>query len=164
MNTITLENDLSNSLIYNPLTGVILWKEGTKRQGKEAGNATKRGHRTISRNSVLYQAHRIAWLLHYKQWPKHGIDHIDGNPGNNRISNLRDVEQETNNKNKRLRKDSKTGVLGVSWCKTTKKWSAYININKKMKKLGYYSDFNKAVSVRKHAERENNYHPNHSRA
>lgn len=163
MNTISCEEDLKSALEYNPCTGIITWKNGTRCQGKEAGHCTKRGHRTISRKGILYQAHRIAWLLHYGTWPKNGIDHIDGNPSNNAINNLRDVGQDQNNKNKCIRKDSCTKVTGVSWCKITNKWRAYISIKGKPVRLGYFDDFNLAVTCRKNAEIEHGYHKNHGR-
>jgi len=34
--------------------------------------------------------HRMVWFWHYGKWPKGQIDHVDENPLNNRIENLRD--------------------------------------------------------------------------
>lgn len=48
-----------------------------------------------------YKAHRLAWLLHYGVWPKHEIDHINGNRADNRISNLRDVPHHVNQMNQK---------------------------------------------------------------
>lgn len=158
------EKDLIASLSYDPLTGLITWKEGTRRAGKEAGCSTKRGHRLINRNSTVYLAHRVAWLLHHGVWPSEGLDHVDGNPANNRMSNLREASQSINNKNRKLNSNSKSGVSGVAWCSISKKWRAYINVDHKQTTLGRFDSFDEAVAVRKTAEANNNYHPNHGRA
>lgn len=159
----TPEEDLIRSLIYDHVTGVLTWAPGTKLAGNVAGYVTKRGHLVVSRKGVLYQAHRIAWLLYYGSWPTAGIDHIDGNPGHNWITNLRDATQQVNNMNKCLRRDSSTKVTGVSWCKLAKRWRAYISINKKPVRIGYFDDFDAAVAARKAAEMLHGYHPNHGR-
>ncbi len=164
MSTTELEEDLKQALKYDPQTGILVWGPGTKFAGKQAGHVTKRGHLTVNRGKKSLQAHRVAWLLHYGKWPTNGIDHIDGNPGNNRIANLRDVGQQDNNRNKCTRKDSSTRITGVSWCKMAKKWRAYISINKRPVRLGYYDDFESAVIARKQAEQQYGYHPNHGRS
>lgn len=42
------------------------------------------------------------------------IDHIDGNPFNNSIENLREVDFTQNSRNARVRKDNKTGYPGIN--------------------------------------------------
>jgi hypothetical protein len=157
------EDDLKRSLIYDPSTGKLTWAQGTKFAGNEAGHRTKRGHITINRKGKPHQAHRIAWLLYYGSWPVNGIDHIDGDPSNNKISNLRDVGQDLNNKNKCIRMDSSSGVTGVAWCTATNKWRAYISVHGKTRRLGQSASFERAVQLRKAAERKYGYHPNHGR-
>ena len=61
------------------------------------------------------------------------IDHIDGNPLNNRIENLRIV---TNQQNQFNRKQAK----GYYWNKQYKKWIAQIIIDRKNKYLGYFEN------------------------
>ena len=41
---------------------------------------------------------------------------------------------------------------GVSYCNRSKKWLVAIKINKKNKHIGYYSNFDEAVKVRKEKE------------
>lgn len=159
----TDEDGLRKSLSYDPSSGLLTWLPGTRFAGRTAGYTTKRGHLIITRTGVTFLAHRVAWFLYYGNWPSKGIDHIDGDPSNNRIENLRDVGQSDNNRNKCLRKDSSTQVTGVSWCKVAKKWRAYINISGKPHRLGYFEDFQAAVDARKAAEPLHGYHPNHGR-
>lgn len=69
----------------------------------------------ISFNRRDYAAHRIVWVLTYGSIdPELVIDHLDGNPLNNSIENLRLTTCAVNQKNKRLHRSSKTGITGVS--------------------------------------------------
>ena len=47
-----------------------------------------------------------------------------------------------------------SGVRGISWHKKTSKWHAYIGFRSKVYSLGYFSDLNEAVAIRKLAEKE----------
>lgn len=71
---------------------------------------------------------------------KPSIDHIDGNGLNNEISNLRWVTHKENQQNKKPKKNGSSKFMGVSWYKTSSKWTAQICINGKMKRLGYFID------------------------
>ena len=54
----------------------------------------------IKGRKITFIVARLCWLLHYGDWPENTIDHIDRNPLNNKIENLRDVTQAENNRNK----------------------------------------------------------------
>lgn len=86
---------------YDPNTGHLYWKKGKdgRQLHKPAGHADRTGYRRVMINYKMYLAHRLIWLLHYGEWPKQHIDHIDGNPGNNRLENLRDVSRSVNLRN-----------------------------------------------------------------
>jgi hypothetical protein len=63
----------------------------------------------------VYHAHRLAWLYVHGVWPAGDIDHINGDPLDNRLCNLRLVDRSVNMQNqRRARADSHLGVLGVS--------------------------------------------------
>jgi len=53
----------------------------------------KIGYIIIKINRKDYQAHRLAWLYEYGNFPKQTIDHINRIKTDNRICNLRDVSQ-----------------------------------------------------------------------
>lgn len=79
------------------------------------------------------------------------VDHINRNKLDNRRGNLRIVTRNMNCHNINLRKDSQTGVKGVTWNKRTGKWRAYIQINSKQNHLGCFTSKRKASLAYKKA-------------
>lgn len=119
---------LREVLDYDPATGVFTWKStlsARRSAGATAGGSGCKGYWRISVDGRRYLAHRIAWAWMTGAWPTQDIDHIDGHRCNNRFCNLREASQVQNNGNSRLRKDSTSGLKGVSWHKRAKKWAAY---------------------------------------
>ena len=113
---------------------------------------------------ITYYAHRVAWLLYYGIDPgANEIDHIDQDPTNNRIGNLRLVSHGDNMKNQRKRSDNTSGITGVHWHKGTGKWRAYIHKDGKILHLGLFEDKFEAICVRKSAENRFGYHENHGK-
>ena len=111
----------------------------------------------------FYAAHRLAWRLFYGSQPTGHIDHINGNGLDNRIDNLRCVTASENAKNRKIRPDNRSGVSGVVWSETHKKWFASVRDNNKQISLGAFRDFFEAVCARKSAEIRCGYHANHDR-
>jgi hypothetical protein len=138
---------------YDPLTGVFKWGQ---RAGHHAGNRCKpshlvghvnkqTGYLTIRADKKLYQAHRLAWLHVYGTWPANDIDHINGNRLDNRIDNLRDVQNNVNRENvNKARSDSSTGIQGVSPYKQNGRFQAQIRANGKMYSLGTFATVEEA--------------------
>lgn len=127
--------------------------------GKEAftandGNGYKQG-RIFGKS---YRAHRIIWAIAYGYWPDE-VDHINGVRSDNRICNLRDVDRTSNCRNLSVRSNNTSGVVGVSWDKTYKKWHSRI----RDVHIGYYDEFDDAVEARRAAELKYGFHPNHGR-
>lgn len=74
---------------------------------------------------------------------KHGqqVDHINGNPLDNRKRNLRVCSDLQNKWNTGVRrKNNKSGFKGVSWHKPHQLWRATIVVDKKQISLGYYKE------------------------
>lgn len=82
------------------------------------------------------------------------IDHKNGidSRNDNRRFNLRECTHQENMCNYPIPSNNTSGVTGVSWCNTHKKWKAYITYKGKRKSLGYHNRFESAVKVRKEAE------------
>jgi hypothetical protein len=134
------QRELKQYLEYNPITGIFVWKirrNGRVRAGQQAGMIGPRGYRVITLNRKIYREHRLAWLYMYGVWPTI-IDHINRNPIDNRIENLREVTRSQNQQNRTQDPRNKSGARGVVWAKNAKKWRAQIRINKKSIYLGYF--------------------------
>ena len=78
---------------YDPLTGKL-----TKiSSGKEVGWLDDKGYRRMRFKKVAYCVHRIVYYMYHGVDPKDKvIDHCNGDPGDNRIQNLRCVKQSIN--------------------------------------------------------------------
>jgi hypothetical protein len=126
-------------LDYNPETGVFTWRVSPSwnaRAGDVTGCPEVGGYLRIVVDRYLYKAHRLAWLYMAGEWPKAGIDHVDGNPANNRWHNLRQANQSQNMANSRRLGPS--GFKGITWNGQKRKWVAQIKVNGKQKHLGYF--------------------------
>lgn len=150
--------------LYDPETGVITRKittSGTGLAGSIAGRIARDGYRNIGIGIRRVQAHRLAWFIFYGEWPKHELDHINGMRDDNRISNLREVSHDENQKNLKLSKSNTSGVVGVVYNKKAGKWQAQIKAPDRHIHLGVFSKFEDAVCARKKAEVDLGFHPNH---
>ena len=83
--------------------------------------------------------HRLI-ALHFIDNPENHpcVDHIDRNPKNNQIENLRWVTRIQNNRNKTKMKNTTSKYYGVCWHKKANKYLVTIMINKKKIHLGYF--------------------------
>ena len=80
------------------------------------------------------------------------VDHIDGDPLNNRRANLRVCTNAENSRNRtRLRRDNTSGVCGVTWYSKKRKWGAGIRLNGRRKHLGLYTTLEAASRARREA-------------
>jgi len=82
------------------------------------------------------------------------VDHIDGNPLNNRRSNLRLATVSQNNANCKKRRTNKSGYKGVSFSKERQKWAAYIKYENKTYGLGRFDNVEDAARAYDRAAKE----------
>jgi len=141
MNNQITKDRLMEVMYFDESIGALRWKNGDRNKTKDAiaGCLQKGGYRRIKVDGAHYLAHRLIWVYFNGFMPDKFIDHIDGNPLNNRINNLRIVDMTGNKQNTRVSPSHNTsGYLGVSWRKESNKWLAQISVNTKKKHIGLF--------------------------
>lgn len=182
--TLLTPDDLRKLISYDPGTGKMFWKARTAEwwadgfrtaegiannwnsqfAGKEAFTyAMRKGHLQGRIFNRSFLAHRVAWAIHHGVWPTHQIDHINGDPSDNRAANLRDVPNKENHRNMKRPTSNTSGVVGVQWVSRFNLWLASIGIDGKTVYLGMFKRFQDAVTARKEGEAKYGFHPNHGR-
>jgi hypothetical protein len=132
----------------------ISWSIQRIRYGKD-----KEYYMYYATNNKLGMLHR--YLVNA---PKGVIaDHKDGNTYDNRKQNIRICDYTGNNRNAGLHVNNKSGHKGVIWYyyHDVNKWWASICVDRKIKSLGYYDDYEDAVKARESAEKK--YYGEYSR-
>lgn len=159
---------LRQLLRYEPETGKLFWRERTpdlfedrdhsalhscaawnaKWAGKEAFTSLNSwGHKRGRIFGISVKAHRVAWAIFYGEWPDGEIDHVNGDPGDNRIDNLRIVSSQQNKWNRGSRPGSLSRFVGVSRS-ASGKWFGQINVNGKFHYLGTFETEEEAARAR----------------
>jgi len=80
------------------------------------------------------------------------VDHIDKNPLNNNIENLRWVSLSENKMNSTKYKNNTSNQTGVYFRKDKNKWEVKISVNGIKKHIGLFTNFEDAVIARKEQE------------
>lgn len=135
--------ELRDSCGYDPATGNLIWiKPGRKRVvGLPVGSLAPTGYIETCINRKRHLVHRLVWLWHHGEMPMLKVDHINRCRTDNRIENLRLVDDHQNcfNQSKRERITS-SKWRGVSWCNRRSKWKSAIVGHKKYSFVGYFPD------------------------
>lgn len=136
-------------LVYDPETGILRWSRNhVLRGGQVAGSVDPNtGYLRVEILGRRYMVHRVCWFIFYKTWPILDLDHNpDQTRTNNRISNLREATKSENSLNRKgAQKNSKSGVIGVSFDGHSGYWRAVF----KRTCLGRTYCFGKAIKMRK---------------
>lgn len=144
-------------LDYNPLTGECVWKPRPRHHfNSDSGhiNTNRRnagkvvGYRGMSKdgrkgyamtivNGRLVLVHRLLWVLLHGQDPgRMRIDHINGDPWDNRAANLRLATSAQNTMNKPSNRTNTSGYKGV--IREGLRWRAKIGVDGKTVHLGAF--------------------------
>lgn len=101
--------------------------------------ADRRGYLHGRFEGKSYQAHRIIWKWMTGEDPD-TIDHIDGDPSNNRFTNLRNCTNAENSRNYHKCTVGSSKYRGVCWVKRDQAWAARISAGDQGKiSLGNYA-------------------------
>ena len=150
-------------LDYCPETGKLTWRVrdpskfkypkmatswNMRYSGKEAfTSTTPLGYRQGHVFGVPLLAHRLAIAIHTGSFPDLEVDHINGDPSDNRIVNLRSCGKARNQRNRKANKNNTSGFSGVNWRESHGKWRAAFRHNGKEKHVGYFIDPSEAYDA-----------------
>ena len=90
-------------LRYDPGTGEFIRLIATAKRtkvGDKAGYLSGCGYRYLRLLGEVLKCNRLAWLMHYGEWPTQHVDHMNGDRSDDRISNLRQCSPLENAQNR----------------------------------------------------------------
>lgn len=127
-------------------------QSGKKKRSITTGKRAKSGM-CVGFNGSIYMAGRIIWTMVHGLIPKRMvIDHINGDPWDNRLCNLRCITTRQNTRNRGVSYTSKTGVSGVHMVRG--RFRARIRINRATINIGYFDTLDKAKAAREREEKK----------
>lgn len=140
------EDRVLELLQYDPETGDFTWRvDRVSGQGKVqasageiAGSFDRLGYCCIGIDRRIYKAHRLAFVFMTGTFPQtRCVDHVNGDPGDNRWCNLREATHSQNQGNMRRRSDNTSGYKGVT--RGSNNWRAQICVGSTRRYLGSFS-------------------------
>jgi hypothetical protein len=138
------KEQLKDRLHYDE--GDLYWKnrkwEGCKAGYRRESDGYLLLNFTVNGKYVRLLAHRIIFCMFNGYFPDL-VDHIDMNPRNNSIENLRDSNKSQNALNTLPRNNNRSGVKGV-WESLTGKYQASVWYKGKKVYLGSYDELEQA--------------------
>lgn len=143
--------ELAFKLNYSRETGVLTWKENSSKRysGKLAGSLhdKRHGRLKVKSNNKRYSYGKLCWIKATGCLPTGVVDHIDGNPLNNSLCNLRDVPNVINARNVKSKKGATTFIVGVRR-QSINTWI----VSCCKENLGSFTCLGKAIKARREAE------------
>jgi hypothetical protein len=144
--------ELRALLHYDPKTGVLTWRArppnskvnknfNARFAGKEAGTIESWGYRQLRVHGTLQMAHRVIWKMVKSEEPPDHLDHEDGNPENNRWSNLRSSGSFTNAWNRKPNSNNTSGYPCIYPLDTKRASSKKFRIRMRHGPNNYVEDF-----------------------
>jgi len=134
--------------VFEYKDGALYWKidKKKKKPGQLAGRTKINGYCEVRLDGKLYGTHRLIFMMVYGYLPKI-IDHIDGNPSNNFIDNLREASHAQNMRNSQRPKNNTSGFKGVYFDKRNSNWIAQCVVDGNKFHLGSFKDIHDAASA-----------------
>lgn len=113
--------------------------------GRYAVRSQRYGDRKLGKKRRIY-LHRLVSKAPLGKC----VDHLNGNPLDNRKSNLLVCTQVQNQANRhKLNRNNTSGFKGVLWLKGAKRWRAVVVDNRKLIHLGQFKLIEEAVAARR---------------
>ena len=143
------QDEVRRLLQYSESTGEFRRRVRTSnaiQPGDVAGSLQKdNGYIRINLIGKRFYGHQLAWIYCFGNIPGGmKIDHKNRVRSDNRISNLRLVNDKENAENRGPSKSSTSGIKGVSWKRSHSKWVAQIMHHRKNHLIGYFDSAEEA--------------------
>jgi hypothetical protein len=104
--------------------------------------SSKTGHKHVylyhKMDAKKFRVHRLVYSAFIGEIGDLYIDHINGNPSDNNLNNLRKCTPRENSTFDNVKRTKSSMYVGVSWDKTRGKWYAKLNIKEKQIPLGRF--------------------------
>ena len=140
------QEELKRLLTYSPDTGGFV--RHLPKMDRVVTGSPNQKYAQIRIQNRGYGAHQLAWFYVHGVWCDRHLDHINGNPKDNRLANLRSVSPAVNLQNmSRPGRKNKSGYLGVCFVTGKRLWKAAIFANGQNKFLGYFKTAEEANSA-----------------
>ena len=151
---------------YDLITGIFYHINPSANNKVKAGDVAgslRDGYSMLYINNRLYSAHRVVWLITYGYLPHKHLDHINHIRNDNRIQNLREVGNcSDNQRNGSKNRNNTSGKTGV-YLSSSGKYVARIMVDNKSIYLGSFNTLEDAVKARSDAEVTYGFHKNHGK-
>lgn len=136
-------------LIYNPHSGVFTWATDSGRWGRikagtVAGHKKANGYIVINIGKKLLYAHRLVFEMEGGIPDGMEVDHINGDPSDNRRCNLRLCDSSENNFNTKRPSTNTSGIKNVHFDTGTGKFRVRIRCKGLHKHIGLFETIEEA--------------------
>jgi hypothetical protein len=128
-----LDLNYETGLFTRRITKGARFKAGTIATPQDKGD----GYKRIGLDWKQYNYARVVWLYVHGHWPEGEIDHINGDPADNRPANLRVATHQQNVQARKRQRKTKSGYRGVTMTPTGK-FQAQISVNCRKQHIGVY--------------------------
>ena len=145
-NSIEIVNNVTH-IVTSAKIKIVIDDEDLEQLKKHSWCISKTGYAVANINGRTTKMHR--YLM--KAQNGYVVDHINGNPLDNRKCNLRVCTQKQNSQNLGLSKNNTSGYPGVNK-KTNGKYRSRITVDRKEICLGTFNTIEEAIKARKEAE------------
>ncbi len=121
---------------YDPLTGIIIRKMGSKgyHPNRQITRKNDKGYLVTTLDGKTYRVHQLIWFINYGSFVDE-IDHENRVRDDNRLRNLRLPTRLQNVVNSGPKS---AGYKGVTFCKCTQRWRAQIGFEYRNIHIGRY--------------------------